>query len=547
MNFKKFFEAIKDLSKAKNIAEDSIKNVFIASLKDVYVNSLINDYQNKNDFDEKILKPKVEVEINDKNKKNIDFIFFQIKTVKQKVENDLLEITLEDAKKIFKNKNIKINDEIKIKDNKINSKLTNFFIEQFKKIFRQKLNSEERNILFNKQKNHIGEIVNGIVEKMENRGAIINIDKNNIFLSRKNMIGNEFFSIGQQIEVYLDLIKTKNQENKIIVTRTNKNFLKKIFEKEIYDIYDGTVEIKDIARKPGIKSKVSVFSKNKEINAVGSCIGKNGGENLNNIIKQLNGEKINIVAYDPDPIIYVINALKPTEIIGVNINLDQKKIICITKNEREYFKALSGKKINLILAEELTNFKIILYTKNNADKEKISYITIEELKLKNEKKNIEKEKIKFIKQSSIYKDKENENDDINDINEKNKKEQEIKQDINEQKQNIKEKQDFIEIKKIINISELEKKIKSNNDEKIYNKKNIIDKENKDKDKNKENEKKIIKNNEENIIKTIENNKNNMSVYSNEELKQFKNEENDENKTNNYEYNDEYDDYDDDNK
>lgn len=412
---KKIINALKKYSSAKNISYDVIKKVAVESLEESYIR-VLNDNPSID-----LPDPNVKVVLNDKEIK-----FYQIKVISKDINDDMLEISLDDAKKICKDKQLNYGDKIEICDDNIDTlKLSKIFVKQFKNLFNKKINNEEKTILYENYKDHIGEIVIGVVEKINSNGILIKIGNNSAYLYRRDMIGDEIFSVGQQIKVYLE--DTSNNEKKSIsVTRANEGFLRKLLEEEIFEIYDKTVIIKKIVRKAGNRSKVAVYSEDKNVSAIGSCIGKNGVR-INKIIEQLgdvkkhNSEKIDIVVYNDNINLYIIDALKPAEIIGINVDENNKKAICIVK-DGQYLKAIGFHGENVNLASQLTGYALTIFEESDAKKQNISFLSKEEIENIENQKQEEFKKSEFAKQSAIYKEnfykKENQekNNDDNDEN-----------------------------------------------------------------------------------------------------------------------------------
>lgn len=403
-NVKKLIEASEILGKEKNIAPDVIQEITVSALERAYIR-ILNGGVKSEDID--LPDPKVKVVLDTK-KGKADF--YQIKTIKEDVQDDMMEIDLEDAKEIVKDKELKYEDEIEIHDEDIDiDELSKIFIKQFKNVFHQRLNDAEKEVLYETYKDHIGEIVLGEVEKVEERGTGVKIGDHTIYLSRKDMIGDETFTVGQQIKLYLADVST-DKKGSIAVTRSHPGFVKRLFEEEIHEIYDGTIIIKNIARKAGKRSKVAVYSNDPDVDATGSCIGKDGGR-INKIVNQLGGngrdrEKIDIVAYSDNPSLYIIDALRPAEVVGVNIDQDDeeaKEATCIVK-DGQYSKAIGLRGINIRLAVMLTGYDLTILEEAEATKEGLKYTTTEQLKAEDAVRLEEKKKSDFAKQSLAYKD-----------------------------------------------------------------------------------------------------------------------------------------------
>lgn len=400
-NVKKLISAASELGAAKNIEQDTIKDITVQALERAYIRILTGGNQ-----PDDLPDPRVKVVL-DTDKGSVDF--YQIKTIKKDVEDDMLEIDLEDAQEIFPKKKLDYDQEIEIHDEDIDiDELSKIFIKQFKNAFHQRLNDAEKAVLYDTYKDHIGEIVIGTVEKVEDRAVTVNIGKNNVYLTRKEMIGDETFTVGQQIKLYLDDVSTE-KKGSIQVTRAAPGFLKRLFEEEIHEIYDGTIVIKGIARRAGKRSKVAVYSNDPDVDATGSCIGKDGTR-INKVVNQLGGngrdkEKIDIVAWNEDPSLYIIDALRPAEVVGINIDQDDeegKEATCIVK-DGQYSKAIGLRGVNVRLAVQLTGYDLTILEETAAKEEGLKYTTKEELDAKDAERKEAKRKSDFAKHSLEFK------------------------------------------------------------------------------------------------------------------------------------------------
>lgn len=400
-NVKKLISAASELGAAKNIEQDTIKDITVQALERAYIRILTGGNQ-----PDDLPDPRVKVVL-DTDKGSVDF--YQIKTIKKDVEDDMLEIDLEDAQEIFPKKKLDYDQEIEIHDEDIDiDELSKIFIKQFKNAFHQRLNDAEKAVLYDTYKDHIGEIVIGTVEKVEDRAVTVNIGKNNVYLTRKEMIGDETFTVGQQIKLYLDDVSTE-KKGSIQVTRAAPGFLKRLFEEEIHEIYDGTIVIKGIARRAGKRSKVAVYSNDPDVDATGSCIGKDGSR-INKVVNQLGGngrdkEKIDIVAWNEDPSLYIIDALRPAEVVGINIDQDDeeaKEATCIVK-DGQYSRAIGLHGVNVRLAVQLTGYDLTILEETAAKEEGLKYTTKEELDAKDAERKEAKRKSDFAKHSLEFK------------------------------------------------------------------------------------------------------------------------------------------------
>ncbi len=400
-NVKKLISAAEELGQAKNIEKETIKDITIQALEKAYIRILTGGNQ-----PDDLPDPRVKV-ILDTTKGTVDF--YQIKTIKKDVQDDMIEIDLEDAIEELKGKKLDYDMDVELHDDNIDiDELSKIFIKQFKNAFHQRLNDAEKAVLYDTYKDHIGEIILGTVEKVEDRGVTVNIGKNNVYLTRKEMIGDETFTVGQQIKLYLDDVST-DKKGSIQVTRAAPGFLKRLFEEEIHEIYDGTIIIKGIARRAGKRSKVAVYSNDPDVDATGSCIGKDGSR-INKVVNQLGGngrdkEKIDIVQWNEDPSLYIIDALRPAEVVGINIDQDDeegKEATCIVK-DGQYSKAIGLRGVNVRLAVQLTGYDLTILEETAAKEEGLKYTTKEELDAKDAERKEAKRKSDFAKHTLEFK------------------------------------------------------------------------------------------------------------------------------------------------
>lgn len=329
----------------------------------------------------------------------------QVKKVVDEVKDDYVEISTEEANEGLKSPKYAAGDDYyvvcPVED--ISKVTTN----AIKNNFRQKLAEAERGALYKIYKDKVGEMLVGTVEKTDDKSVTVSIGTTFVELSKKELIGNEIFRIGDQIKVYIQEVKSANPIDgkpsrgpQIEATRSSEGFLKKLFEEEIHEIYDGTVVIKAIARQAGIRSKVAVASTKADVDATGACIGQ-GGSRIQKIVQQLgNGsskEKIDIVNYSYVPGFFIIEACRPAEVIGLNLDEENKEADVIIKDGT--LPVSYGKKMaNLFLASKLTGYKLNMIEESKAKMDEIEYLTYEEWQKLDEEDKRQKEKQAFIKE-----------------------------------------------------------------------------------------------------------------------------------------------------
>ena len=319
---------------------------------------------------------------------------YNVKDIVEDVEDDELQISLEDALKI--DPEAKIGGEIKFEVN-FNS-LPVSEVKKIGNIFMQRLKETQKNIVSEMYKDKIGEIINGSVESKNLNNLTVDIGKTKVTMNKHDLISDEItkFNVGDSIKVYLD--KVGSGEQGIHITRTAPGFIKRLFEEEIRDVYDGTVVIKDIAREAGQRSKVSVYSQDFNVDPVGACIGQ-GGTKIQRICKQINNEKIDIIQYHDLKELFIAESLQPAKVIGVYYNEQENKYLAIVKNGDSGI-AIGSHAVNVRLASKLTNSKIDIKEEKECGAD-LDYKTVEELTKLEEAMNSEKKKKALLEQLKI--------------------------------------------------------------------------------------------------------------------------------------------------
>lgn len=297
---------------------------------------------------------------------------YNLKNVVEEVNDDAIEISLEDAKEIRQDATIGEQVQIKIEV----EDFTKQDAMKFKSILKQKIKEAEKNAILAIYSDKIDEIITGYVEKIEPRYTLINIGRTSVILSDKEKIGDEQFNVGQSIKVYLSGVGS-SPDSGITISRACTGFLKRLFEEEIHDVYDGTVIIKDIAREAGNRAKVSVTTNDINVDAVGACIGP-GGSKIQKICSQINHEKIDIIQYHEHKGLFIAECLKPSVVLGVKLNDDGSAIAIVKDNDLRV--AIGRQGVNARLAVRLAGCKIDIKEESVAKSEGIIYKTIDEMK-----------------------------------------------------------------------------------------------------------------------------------------------------------------------
>ena len=373
MDVKAFVDAVTEIADVKGLSREAIIGALEEAIQRAYTRSLGGG-------DDAIVTCHI-----DEEKGKIELA--QIKKVVEEddIEDDYLQVSVEEANAGLKKAKYKVGDDFVIPAT--TEELTKATAMAVKNNFRQRLAEAERQSLYETYKNHIGEMLSGIVEKADERSVTIRIDRATIELTKKELIGDEYFRVGDPIKVYIQEVKTAEPIDgkpargpQIEATRSSEGFLKRLFEEEIHEIYDGTVVIKAIARHAGFRSKVAVTSANEDVDPTGACIGQ-GGARIQRIVGQLgngkNKEKIDIIRYNENPGVFLIEAVRPAVALGLNLYPEEKRAEVLIEDGTSSL-AIGRFKTNLILAQRLTGYNIEFIERSIAESKGMSFVSIEE-------------------------------------------------------------------------------------------------------------------------------------------------------------------------
>ena len=271
----------------------------------------------------------------------------------EEVENEKTQICLEDARKI--NKKLEVGDKAEIE--LVPRNFGRIAAQTAKQVIVQKIREESRNFLFDEFNERKGEIVSGIVQKADGGIVVLDLGKIEGIMPVKEQIPTEKYKVNDKIRGYiLNVERGVKGAPQVIVSRANVDFVRKLFELEIPEIYEGVIEIKSVSRDPGSRCKVAVYSPNENIDPVGSCVGQKGIR-IQNIINELNGEKIDVIEWSNDPAIFISAALLPAEVMAVDIKEEEKFAQVIVRDDQLSL-AIGKAGQNARLAAKLTNWKI---------------------------------------------------------------------------------------------------------------------------------------------------------------------------------------------
>ena len=273
---------------------------------------------------------------------------YSIKEVMERANDDALEISLEDAHKI--NKDLKIGDSVPKDFGRIAAQTA-------KQVIVQKLREVERDIVFDEYSQRKGEIVSGIIQKADKNIVIMDLGKLEGIMLAKEKMPTETYRVNDKIKAYIvDVERGLKGAPQVMVSRSHPDFVRKLLEFEIPEIYEGLIEIKAVSRDPGYRSKVAVYSQDPNIDPVGSCVGSKGVR-IQNVINELHGEKIDVIEWDEDPSVFIAAALLPAQILAVDIKENEKFAEVIVPDDQLSL-AIGKSGQNARLAAKLTNWKI---------------------------------------------------------------------------------------------------------------------------------------------------------------------------------------------
>ena len=341
---KELLEAMEVLEKEKNISKDT--------LIEAIENSLLTAC--KNHFG-KADNVKVTV-----NPNTCDFAVYAEKAVVENVEDDCLEMSLADAKML--NPKYEIGDTVQIPlDSK---KFGRIATQNAKNVILQKIREEERKALYNEYYMKEKDVMTGVVQRYLGRNVSINLGRVDAILNESEQVKGETFRPTERVKVYVIEVKDTPKGPRVSVSRTHPDLVKRLFESEVAEVRDGTVEIKAIAREAGSRTKIAVKSNDANVDPVGACVGLNGSR-VNSIVSELKGEKIDIINWDDNPAYLIEHALSPAKVICVVADEEEREAQVIVP-DYQLSLAIGKEGQNARLAARLTGFKIDIKSETQA-------------------------------------------------------------------------------------------------------------------------------------------------------------------------------------
>ena len=336
MNFSELGRMIETLGKDRGID----KRVVVRAIEQAFLVTARKKYGIQGEYETRYNDTEDEIEI------------YQYKNVVEAVKDPIIEITINEARNL--DEDVVVGDQLGIRIE--NPSFTRVDVQTARQIIFQKVRDAEREILFSDFKHREGELVTGIARRYERGNVIVDLGKSDAILSRKELIPGENFKTGDRIQAYLSEVVMTNRGPEIRLSRTSPMYLVKLFEVEVPEILDGNIEIKSAAREPGQRAKIAVYTSDKEIDPVGACVGMKGSR-VQNVVNELQGEKIDIVRWNSDIEIFARAALAPAEIANIQVDHGNYSMDVVVE-ESQLSLAIGRRGQNVRLAAMLTGYKI---------------------------------------------------------------------------------------------------------------------------------------------------------------------------------------------
>ncbi|NLM21462.1 MAG: transcription termination/antitermination protein NusA [Peptococcaceae bacterium] len=339
-----FIEAIHELEKEKGISAEILFETIEAALISAYKKNFSSLQNVRIHIDRLTGEIKV----------------YARKTVTENVEDSRLQVSLEEAKEI--NPNYEMGDIVEFEVTP--SEFGRIAAQTAKQVVVQRIREAERGLIYDEFINREGDIVTGIVQRYEQRNVIIDLGKIEALLPGSEQIPGETYQAHERLKTYVVEVKKTTKGPQILLSRTHPGLIKRLFELEVPEIHDGIVEIKAVAREAGARSKIAVYSRDKNVDPVGACVGPKGIR-VQNIVNELKGEKMDIINWSEDPVEFVSNALSPAKVLGVYPK-HEDRVTLVVVPDYQLSLAIGKEGQNARLAAKLTGWKIDIKSESQA-------------------------------------------------------------------------------------------------------------------------------------------------------------------------------------
>ena len=343
---KELLEALNQIEKEKDIS----KEILLEAIENSLVAACKNQYGKADNI-------KVSI-----NRETGAFNVYAEKEIVEEVEDEVVQISLAEAKLKFPRKKMELGDIINIEVTPKN--FGRIAAQKAKQVVVQKIREEERKSLYNTYFTKERDIVTGIVQRYQGNNICINLGKADAILTDSEQIKGEYFRPTDRVKLYVLKVEDTTRGPRITVSRTHPELVKRLFEAEVTEVKDGTVEIKSISREAGARTKMAVYSNDPNVDPVGACVGVNGAR-VNAIVDELRGEKIDIINWSEDPATLIENALSPAKVVSVRVNPEEKSAKVIVP-DYQLSLAIGREGQNARLAARLTGYKIDIKSESQA-------------------------------------------------------------------------------------------------------------------------------------------------------------------------------------
>ena len=344
-----FVGALKELVKEKGISEDllftTIQDALVAAYKKNYANLHTNAQNVKVIMDRETGEIKV----------------YAQKVVCDEVYDDVTEISLEEAKEISPKYDVDDIVEIEVTPKNFGRVAAQLA----KQVVTQRIKEAERNIIYNEYKEKEFDIITGTILRKDKGMVFVNLGKLEGVIGPNEQIPNEEYKFNEKLKLYIVEVKNGSKGAQIHVSRTHPGLVKRLFELEVPEIYNGVVEIKSISREAGSRSKIAVYSNDESVDPMGACVGPKGAR-VQNIVNELKNEKIDIIKWSKSPEEFISNALSPAKVLSVEVDEDNKSAKVVV-DDNQLSLAIGKEGQNVRLAAKLTNWKIDIKSKSQAE------------------------------------------------------------------------------------------------------------------------------------------------------------------------------------
>lgn len=343
------FNAINFLEKEKGIDKD----VLLEALEAALISAYKKNFKSASNVAVKFDEDKGTMQIHAR------------KTVVEEVEDEQEEITLDAAREL--NLSYDIGDIVEIEVTPKN--FGRIAAQAAKQVVTQRVREAERGVIFSEYADREEDVMTGIIQRTDQNFIYVDLGKIEAKLAKPEQISTEEYHVHDRIKVFVTKVENTNKGPQIFISRSHPGLLKRLFEMEVPEIYDGIVEVKSISREAGDRSKISVYASNPDVDPVGSCVGPKG-QRVQAVVDELNGEKIDIIEWSEDPVVYVSNALSPSKVIDVIVD-EENKATTVIVPDYQLSLAIGKRGQNARLAAKLTGWKIDIKSETVAKEESL--------------------------------------------------------------------------------------------------------------------------------------------------------------------------------